>query len=30
VAYIKSLSPAPSGAAGKTSLTPAGTSSQNP
>src|SRR5271155_301509 len=30
VAYIKSLSPAPTGAAGKTSLTPAGTRSQNP
>jgi len=30
VAYIKSLSPAPAGAAGKTNLTPAGTRSQNP
>jgi cytochrome c oxidase subunit II len=30
VAYIKSLSPAPSGAAGSTSPTPAGTRSQNP
>jgi cytochrome c oxidase subunit 2 len=30
VAYIKSLTPAPSGAAGGPSLTPAGTKSQNP
>ena len=30
VAYVKSLSPAPSGAAGTTGLAPAGTKPQNP